>query len=115
MIDLQTLTKAERLETSRRRAGLTQREAADLLGWPFSTYKRGEKGGLEIQSAYASPRIGELTGAEECRLMRRRAGLTHKELEVETGLRAKWLHRAERGETSTLEPLLEFWRRRVGA
>jgi len=113
MIDPQTLTKAERLEVSRRRAGLTQRQAADLFGWPFSTYKRAEKGELETDGAWPAPPVGELTAAEACRVWRRREGLTMLELEGLTGLKAKWIHRAERGETSSVEALLVFWRRRL--
>ena len=110
---IRNLTKAERLEVSRRRADLTQKEAAELLGIPFFRYKRMEKGDLETDGSTPSVPVGALTQAETCRVFRRRAGYTLAELEAETGLKAKWLHRAEVGNTRNIAALVEFWRARA--
>jgi len=108
-IDPRTLTKAERLEVSRRRAGLTQHEAADLLGWTLDRYKWAERGEAELQSAWPAPALGGITSAEECRLLRRRAGLTIAGLAAVSGLAARWIHHAEKGNRDPAA-LLEYWR-----
>ncbi|MCP4744418.1 MAG: helix-turn-helix transcriptional regulator, partial [Actinomycetales bacterium] len=64
-----TLTVGERLEISRRRAGLTQKEAAALLGWPFKSYLRAEHG---KDDEAAAPHIVSLAPGEECRVYRKR-------------------------------------------
>lgn len=110
LIDPKTLTTGERLETSRRRAGLSQRQAAALFGWPFKGYLRAERD--EDPDAPAPP-IPTLTAGEECRLARRRAGMTLADLEAASGFKAKWIHRTELGQTMSPKPLETWWRRRL--
>ena len=105
LIDPQSLTVGERLEISRRRSKLTQKEAAELFGWSFSRYVKAEHGLAEE----AAPSINDLTPGEQCRILRRRCGLSLKELEQFSGFKAKWIHRAETGQTRTAEPLVNFW------
>lgn len=101
------LTKGEALEIERRRAGLNQKDMAALLGVAHNRYKRFERGELVEEAPDLD--VGELSGAEWCRLQRRRRGLTHAELAELSGFAAKWIHRAERGETRDVSPLVAWW------
>ena len=106
LIDPISLTVGERLEISRRRANLTQRQAADLFGWAFGRYVKAEKG---LNDEEPAPTIRTLHPGEECRIARRRAGMTLKELEAFSGFKAKWIHRVELGQTRTAQPLTNYW------
>lgn len=108
LIDPKTLTVGERLELSRRRAGLSQRGAAALLGWPFKRYLRAEHG--ENDEAPA-PMIRTLTVGEQCRIMRKREGFTPPDLEETSGFKAKWIYRVEKDQTRSARPLVNFWLR----
>lgn len=106
LINIESLTVGERLGISRRRSQLSQRQAAALLGWAFGRYVKAEKG---LNDEEPAPSIVELTSGEECRLMRKRADLTLKELQAVSGFKAKWIHRVELGQTRTAQPLVNFW------
>ena len=109
LVDPRSLSAGERLELSRRRSGLTQREAAELLGWPFKTYVRAEHGDVDVDA----PPVLSLSAGEECYLARRRAGLTLSELEELSGYARRWVHRVERGQARDSGPLLEWWLRKT--
>ena len=107
LIDPETLTVGERLAISRRRAGLSQREASALLGWPFKRYLRAEHGKDDEAPA---PALTSLTSGEECRVTRKRAGFTLAELEKLSGFKSKWIHRVEQDQTRSAASLVTFWR-----
>lgn len=110
LIDPKTLTVGERLELSRRRSGLSQREAAALVGWPFKRYLKAEHG---LDDGAPAPPILTLTVGEECRLMRKRKGFTLKEIEGLSGFKSRWIHRTELGQTRSARSLELFWRRHL--
>jgi len=89
---------------------MSQRQAAALFGWPFRQYVRAEHD--EYADAPAPP-ILTLTVGEECRLVRKRAGVTLAELEKRSGFKSKWVHRVELGQTRSALPLETFWRRHL--
>jgi hypothetical protein len=106
LVNPKNLTLGERLETSRRRAGISQREAAALIGLPFKRYIRAEHD--EIDDAPAPP-IELLSLGEECHITRRRAGFTLQDAERLSGFKAKWIHRAELDQTLSSQALVNFW------
>lgn len=105
------LTPGEALELSRRRARLTQRQLADSLGVAIDRVRRWERD--LCRRGVPSPRVGPLTVYEVCWLVRRRRGVTLRELSAATGLAVTWLHRAERGEipADRAGALQAYWRR----
>lgn len=98
--------EGERLIIERRRAGLTQAEAAGLYGLHPNGYRKREK------STKGSRSRMRLTPAEWCFLMRRRAGWTLEDTANASGLTIKWIHYAEQGERD-IEPLVTFWNEQI--
>lgn len=107
IVDPKTLTVGERLGIDRRRSGLTQREAAALIGWSFRRYVRAEHG---LNDDAPAPPIKSLTSGEECRVARMRNGFTLKKLEEVSGFKSKWIHRVEQDQTVSAKSLMDFWR-----
>ncbi len=101
------LSNAEKLRVSRRRAGITQDAAAALFDVPPSRYKQWELG---HKKGAPYLRLSVITQPEWCYVQRRRAGLLLSEVAERSGLAARWIHRAERGEVKDCTPLVEWWR-----
>ncbi len=102
-------TRAERLQLQRRRAGLTQVEAALLIGEPAHRWKQWETG-ERTRDLPDVPAPGDVRPREWGYIQRRRVGLLIRELAEQANLPAKWIHRAERGIVKNCAPLVEWWR-----
>lgn len=108
--ELPPVSGPEALEISRRRAGLSQAEAAELAGVSLYRYKKWEAG-EDLEAPY--PAVEPLEPFEWCRLQRRRRAWSIDELAAESGFAPKWIHRVERGEARSARPLEEWWRNRI--
>lgn len=104
------LTTGERLEIQRRRDRLTQPEAAERLSVSTHLYRRWER---DLGRRAPIVDVGPLEAREWAWLMRRREGLTRRQLSDLTGLHPQWIHLAENGEGKNPEPLVEWWERRL--
>lgn len=106
-------TAGEHLELTRRRAGLSQRAFADLLGVPVTRLRRWERDYVE---APLDVTVDELRPNEWCFLQRKRAGLRLLDVAEDLSVRQTWVHRAERGELrgDQLGALVAYWLRRLG-
>lgn len=104
------LTPGEALELSRRRARLTQTQLADSMGVSPDRVRRWERDGCRL--GVPVPKVGPLSIYEVCWLVRRRRGVTLRELSAETRLSVTWLHRAEHGEipADRAGALPAYWR-----
>ena len=109
------LEPSEALEIDRRRAKLTQAQAAALYGVGLTTF-RAWAAGERTHDVPVVP-VEPLAVHEWCWLQRRRSGLRLVDVSAEIGLGVRWVHKAERGAIPlrSLGPLETFWRRRVVA
>lgn len=100
------LTPAERFILKRRRDGLNQRQAAQLLNLSLSAYSLLERGADSTK--HAPPALGPLKPHERCFIYRRRAGST--QAEVAAGLEhcRYSVHMMERGQVDCTD-LLCYW------
>jgi transcriptional regulator with XRE-family HTH domain len=101
-----TLSKGERILVARRHAGLTQAEFAGLIGAPVHWLKQWEHDQRDDAPAV---RVTAFYDRDWCFVQRRRQGWLLRDLAEKTGLAAKWLHRAERGEVKDIRPLVVWW------
>lgn len=105
------MTNGERLELDRRRLDWTQAQMAKFFGVATSRYRRWESDKEETDVA---PALGIMLHAGEwCFLMRRRAGLTLKQLQAKTSLTTRWLRKTERCHTTGrgARTLVACWRK----
>jgi len=107
ILTVDDLTLGETLEVSRRRAGLSQGACAALYGVAAGRYHRWELG----ESGPPRANLRRLEAHEEAFVLRRRSGLSPREVAGWTGLSAWWIGKAERGEVRNVDVLLEWWRR----
>ena len=98
-------TRGEALLVVRLRNGLTQAEAAELLGTPVSRLAKWEK---DLVDDGPRATVEYLEPHECCMLLRRRAGLTLAQLGDPLGLSPSWISRAERGREDCAA-LVEWW------
>lgn len=111
LVKTQELTPGERLETLRRREGMTQYEAAAEWGIPVSRLRSMEHGEEKVPQNLLKP-LGPLTLAEQLHVLRRRQGWTLAELSKRCKLSLPWLSQAERGHVNPPQKLVGFWRAR---
>jgi transcriptional regulator with XRE-family HTH domain len=107
---LRPLTPGESLLVARRRAGLSQQALGGIYGVGAGRVKKWE----DDRSDVPPVSLGQIEAREWCFILRRREGLTHHQVAEQLGLKAKWVHRAERGERANAAPLILFWERRLG-
>lgn len=103
------LTPGEALVLSRRRADMTQQEAADTFGASFDVYRSWEVGGVDCPKM----QLGFLLLHEQCFVLRRRAGLRIADVARATGLSNAWVGECERGEVPVSDQLVAWWRGRI--
>ena len=106
LIEIGALTIGERLEIARRRAELTQPEAAGVFGVAVSTYRNWE---LDRIDGPELTGLRELADFEQCLILRRRSEMTLQDIADETGLSRHWLSRAERGLVRSVDALVQWW------
>ena len=99
------LTLAEKIFVWRRRLGLSQNQAAKLLGVSRSEYCSYE---LALSEKTPDKRIGEITPVEACILLRRRQKKTQRQIAQEIGICKAWVTNMEKG-TAPSKKLLEYW------
>ena len=111
LISATDLSPGERLEVWRRRNGLTQLEAAARCGLSHNAYKRFERGEAPGMPEPLAISLGRLSAGEQCRILRRREGLTLEEVQELSGFHRKWVHRIETGQRNpaTTAALVGFW------
>lgn len=107
LLATENLTAGEALEVDRRRTDLTQAGAAGLFDVPPCHYRRWELDELEGPRV----RLGPLSLHEQAFVVRRRSGLTVRQVAEQMGLSRQWISEAERGRTGSVEVLLEWWAR----
>lgn len=100
------LTLAERVFLYRRRAGLTQAEAAEEAGVSVYQYRALERG--EREDPVSVP-LGRLRPHERCVILRRRAGLTIDRFAQLVRLSRWWVVQMERGAKAP-DALVELWK-----
>jgi DNA-binding transcriptional regulator YiaG len=101
-----TPTRGESLLIWRRRAGLTQVQAAEVYGVSVDTY-----GDWETDARKANqPRrvLGQLKAHEASVIMRRRANLTQQQLAARLACSPLWVVRMEGGKAPA-DRLREYW------
>ena len=97
-------TKAERLLINRRRAGLTQPEAAESWGVSLYQYRRWELG----SDAAPFVAVGWLRHHERCLLMRLRLKVSLRKVARDLGVSRWWVIKMERGDAPP-DRLVEHW------
>lgn len=108
MVTAGDLTRAEKLRLVRKRNKWTQPFAAKEFGAPLSRYRAWEKGkGNPPENA-----VGKLTPGEECWILRRRAGLTVRELAAKVGVCPYWIYLME-ANRAPVDRLRDFWAKRA--
>lgn len=101
-----TPTPQENLYIWRRRKNMNQVEAADALGVTVDRYRAWETG--EVTTAVPYRNAGKLSIPEKCVLLRRRAGLTQREIAETLGCTRLWVNHMEKG-TVPVDRLQEHW------
>lgn len=101
-----TPTKGESLFLARRRAGINQVEAAQRHGVHVDKYREWEADERTKDQPWA--RLGALKINEVCVLLRRRAGITQRQLAETMGCTRLWINQMERGEAPA-DRLREHW------
>lgn len=105
IIPVSTLTRGERLYLARVRSGLTQHEAAHKHGVHVERYRAWERDQRDDGPLLNLPR---LRLPEACRLRRRQAGLTQKQLAAILGVSKLWVVRME-NEHAPITLLASHW------
>jgi len=105
------LTRGERLELSRRRAAITQSQAAHALRVSVDRLRRWERDLAGDGAPLALDAASELRPHERCWLARRRADCTMRSVSAALALSLTWVHRAETGALGAdrIGALLAFW------
>lgn len=101
------MTVGERLFVDRRRKKMTQADYAATLGMKPRRYQQVESGAIEDKEVTA-PKVSKLTPTEECILLRRRHGMTQKDLAEKMQISRYWLILMEREEKPN-QALLDHW------
>ncbi len=91
------IIEAEKLLIRRRRLGITQSEAAGLVGVPYRRYVEWERGERDIPAKHI-PRLGKLKPWEQCLILRERHGMSQAEVAQALGRSRIWVGMMERGE-----------------
>ena len=107
-----TLSKGERLLLARRHADMTQAKMAGIFGVAVHRLKLWEH---DERDDIPAVKVTAFCDRDWCYIQRRREGWLLRDLAERTGLAAKWLHRAERGDVKDIEPLVEWWRQWLAA
>ena len=101
------LTRSEKLFIERHRFRWNQQDYATLYGVPLGVYQAWERGAVpQRQVPYTT--LGHLTEAENCVILRRRAGLQVQELAAEVGVTPWYVRLMERGDAK-IDRLAGFW------
>lgn len=104
MLRTSDLEPHERLLVWRRRADMTQAQAATYFDMTPWTYRMAEKG----EGVAPKVNLGKLELHEAAVVIRRRNGMTRNRLSKELGLSPWWITLMERGQQDP-ERLIEFW------
>lgn len=100
------LTEGERLLIERRRLGENQSQAAKRHGVRFDTYSWWER---DLRSGdRPHVKIGKLSRGETCFILRRRLGLTRKQVADKVGVSGFWITQMEKEKANSTR-LGEFW------
>lgn len=106
MLTERELTSAERLLLHRRRLGITQHEAAELLRITAWSYRKLEEGSRLPHRP--EPTLDNLKEYEACLILRRRANLSRSSVAKSVGVSECWLTQMERGRVPA-NRLIEYW------
>jgi transcriptional regulator with XRE-family HTH domain len=101
------LTDGERLLLYRRRRGWTQLEAAKSYGVGVTLYKSWETAEVRYKPPPRA-QLNHVRAREVCFILRRRLGITQKELAARMGICRYWLYSMEQGDVSAKQ-LIEYW------
>ncbi|QYW02154.1 hypothetical protein CPT_Sonora_051 [Stenotrophomonas phage Sonora] len=101
-----TPSKGESLLVARRRLGLNQVDAAAAFGVHPDIYREWEADKRTAGQPWK--RLGALKIHEVCMLLRRRKGMTQRELAKQMGCTRLWVIQMENGEAPA-ERLREHW------
>lgn len=110
------LTLSERVLMSRRRAGLSVKELAPMLGVSESLLRTWETDAKREKARTQPPEPGDIKTTadlalyEQCVLARLRSGQKAKDVAKSISLSGSWLTKAERGELDDVEALANYWR-----
>lgn len=110
---LEDATYGEALAVDRRRRDETQAQAAERLGITVYAYRKAEASAHRNGSSDSLPVVDvePLHPGEQCRILRRRAGLTLDQLAERMGCTAWWIAQMEHGK-APVDRLVEHWRTR---
>lgn len=100
------LTEGERLLIERRRKEENQSQAAKRYGVRFDTYSWWERDLRSQDVPHAE--VGKLTRGETCYILRRRAGLTRKQVAEGIGVSSFWITQMEKEKTKS-NRLGKYW------
>jgi transcriptional regulator with XRE-family HTH domain len=98
----------ERLLIMRLRKRMTQSQMAAHFGVPTKTYRAWENGYRDKSIPPGTVPLGQLRIHEICRLLRKRAGKTQRQVAEEMGITRLWVFIMERGEGQTYR-LANYW------
>lgn len=101
-----TLTLGERLLLARKRAGLTQSQAAAQHNVSPKRYGLWERD--QVKAPFAAFIKKPIRGHELCMIRRRRSNLTQGALARDLGCSRWWLNRMEQGK-APVHQLLDYW------
>ena len=107
MLTERGLTSAERLLLHRRRLGITQFEAAQLLNISAWSYRQLEEGSRLPDRP--EPTLDNLKDYEVCLILRRRANRTRSSVAKSVKISEQWLTQMERGRVPA-DRLIEYWK-----
>lgn len=106
MLTTRDLEAHERLLINRRKAEMTQVQAAefwDVTPWVYRQWESGAD-----TNNIPTPGIGRITPVEACVVMRTRLGYSRKRLASLLGISPWWLTQMERGRIAATR-LVNFW------
>lgn len=113
MLDKTALTAPERLQVWRRRLGLNQLEAGAHFGVGEREYGDTELGRTtapRLRVPKAAPKwFGQMSQNELCFILRRRSGLSQRELAHKLRLTRMWVNRMEAG-VAPIDRLASYWK-----
>lgn len=102
------LTMGEKLYVYRKRLGLNQSRMGRYLYVGITLYNKAELDRCLLQLTKPIPDLGELTESEELKILRRRRGLTHKDLSKSLNCSRVWILAMENGLADSTK-LREFY------
>lgn len=104
MSDLK-LTPSETLVLWRRRAGLSQFDAAEHYGITVHQYRRWES---PVGATPRAKNLGQLKDHEKCYIMRRRSDKTQDDIAADLQLSRLWIIEMEKGVVPA-DRLVSYW------